>query len=93
MLSTFLAVCMVMSLVLTANPTAFTVNAVTEPVLLENSDEVNYEKLTFSDFGVADGEILNQGSGHFVSSVLEGDLDEILFQGKFRVKLICLKLS
>ena len=83
MLSTFLAVCMVMSLVLTANPTAFTVNAVTEPVLLENSDEVNYEKLTFSDFGVADGEILNQGSGHFVSSVLEGDLDEILFQGKF----------
>ena len=46
MLSTFLAVCMVISLVLTAKPTAFTVNAVTEPVLLENSDEVNYEKLT-----------------------------------------------
>ena len=82
MLSTFLAVCMVMSLVLTANPTAFTVNAVTEPVLLENSDEVNYEKLTFSDFGVTDGEILNQG-GHYVSPVLEGDLDEILFRGKF----------
>ncbi len=83
LLSTFLAVCMVLSVVLTANPENFTVNAVTEPVLLENSEEANYEKLTFSDFGVADGPILNQGSGHFVSPVLEGDLDEILFRGKY----------
>ena len=83
LLSALLVACMVMSIVMTADPKAITVNAVTDSVLLENSDEANYEKLTFSDFGVADGEILNHGSGHFVSSVLEGDLDEILFQGKF----------
>ena len=83
LLSTFLAVCMVLSLVLTVIPGAFTANAVAESVLLAESEEANYEKLTFSDFGVANGEILNQGSGHYVSKVLEGDLDEVLFRGKF----------
>ena len=38
-LSAFLAVVMVMSLALTVNPNAFAVNAVTEPILLENSAE------------------------------------------------------
>ena len=84
-LSAFLAVVMVMSLALTVNPNAFVVNAVTEPILLENSEESSYEKLTFRNFGIEDGTILNAGSygTHFVSDVLEGDLDEVLFQGKY----------
>ena len=55
----------------------------TKDILLSESAENNYEKLTFSDFGIADGQILNQNSGHSVSPVLEGDLDEVLFRGKF----------
>ena len=49
-LSAFLAVVMVMSLALMADLEAFAVNAVTDPVLLENSEENSYEKITFSDF-------------------------------------------
>ena len=51
---------------------------------LTNSEEANYEKLTFSDFGVEDGQILTEGSGqHFITATSYGTLDEILFQGKY----------
>ena len=84
-LSAFLAVVMVMSLTLMADLEAFAVNAVTDPVLLENSEENSYEKITFSDFGIEDGNILNAGAygTHFISDTLDGDLDEVLFQGKY----------
>ena len=79
-LSVVLSVCLAISML-----SGITVNAAgSGDVLLAGSEEAGYEKLTFSDFGVADGAILGQGSGkHFVSPVLEGDLDEILFQGKY----------
>ena len=84
-LSAFLAVVMVMSLALMGDLEAFAVNAVTDPVLLENSEENSYEKITFSDFGIEDGNILNAGAygTHFISDTLDGDLDEVLFQGKY----------
>ena len=78
-LSVVLSVCLAISML-----SGITVNAAgSGDVLLAGSEEAGYEKLTFSDFGVADGQILNQNSGHSVSSVLEGDLDEVLFRGKF----------
>ncbi len=83
-LSMTLAVCMVLSLMALVEPMAYTVSAEAEPVLLANSPEASYEQLTFSDFGVGDGEILTEGSGkHFISPVLEGDLNEVLIRGKY----------
>jgi hypothetical protein len=83
-LSMTLAVCLVLSLAALIEPKGYTVSAEAEPVLLANSAEASYEQLTFSDFGVADGEILTQGSGkHFISPVLEGDLNEVLIRGKY----------
>ena len=76
-----LAVCMVLSLMALVEPKGYTVSAEAAPVLLANSPEAAYEQLTFSDFGVADGQILNQNK--WTSEVKEGDLDEILFRGKF----------
>ena len=82
--STFLAVCLMVSLIPMGNLHAFTANAVGSSVLLESSDEANYEKLTFSDFGIADGEILNQGvNQHATTDTFEGDLNEVLFRGKY----------
>lgn len=80
LLSAFLAVCLVVSVIPAGNA-----NAVTEPVLLENSEEAGYEKLTFSDFGVDDGQILSASAygTHFISNVLDGNLDKVLFQGKY----------
>ena len=80
-LSMTLAVCLVLSLAALIEPKSYTVSAEAEPVLLANSAEAQYEQLTFSDFGVADGQILNQNK--WTSEVKEGDLDEILFRGKF----------
>ena len=80
-LSMTLAVCFVLSLAALIEPKSYTVSAEAEPVLLANSAEAQYEQLTFSDFGVADGQILNQNK--WTSEVKEGDLDEILFRGKF----------
>ena len=78
-LSVVLSVCLATSML-----SGITVNAAGNgDVLLADSEEAGYEKLTFSDFGVADGQILNQNSGHSVSTVLNGDLDEVLFRGKF----------
>ena len=84
-LSAFLAVCLVLSMALTVNPKGFTVNAVAEPILLKDSEEAGYETLTFSDFGIEDGTILNAGAygTHFVSDTLDGDLNEVLFRGKY----------
>ena len=83
-LSMTLAVCLVLSLAALIEPKSYTVSAEAEPVLLANSAEAKYEQLTFSDFGVADGEILTQGNGkHFISPVLEGDLNEVLIRGKY----------
>ncbi len=83
-LSMTLAVCLVLSLTALIEPKSYTVSAEAEPVLLANSAEAKYEQLTFSDFGVADGEILTQGNGkHFISPVLEGDLNEVLIRGKY----------
>ena len=80
-LSMTLAVCLVLSLAALIEPKSYTVSAEAEPVLLANSAEAQYEQLTFSDFGVADGEILNQNK--WTSTVQTGDLDEILFRGKY----------
>ena len=83
-LSMTLAVCLVLSLAALIEPKSYTVSAEAEPVLLANSAEAQYEQLTFSDFGVGDGEILTQGNGkHFISPVLEGDLNEVLIRGKY----------
>ena len=83
-LSMTLAVCFVLSLAALIEPKSYTVSAEAEPVLLANSAEAQYEQLTFSDFGVGDGEILTQGNGkHFISPVLEGDLNEVLIRGKY----------
>ena len=84
-ISVVLSVCMVMSVALTALPNAATANAITKGVSLTDSEEAGYEVLTFSDFGIGDGEILTASSygTHFISDTLSGDLDEVLFQGQF----------
>ena len=84
-ISVVLSVCMVMSVALTALPNAATANAITKGVSLTDSEEAGYEVLTFSDFGIADGEILTASSygTHYISDTLEGNLDKVLFRGKF----------
>ena len=61
---------------------ADTANTSTEAVKLADSEEAGYTQLTFSDFGISNGDILNQGSGHKVYS-LSGDLNKVIFRGKY----------
>jgi hypothetical protein len=53
-------------------------------VLLSESEENNYEKLTFADFGAMDGQLLTGNAGEKTNyATLPGTLDGILFQGKY----------
>jgi len=66
--------------------TVASVGEIVEPekILLSESEEVNYEKLTFADFGAKDGEILTGNAGEKNNyATLPGTLDGILFQGKY----------
>lgn len=84
-LSMLLVICMVMSLYFTGWKKEVSAENTSSEVILAESEEANYEKLTFSDLGVADGAILNKTStGHTNYGTFEGDLDEIYFQGKIK---------
>ena len=53
-------------------------------ILLSESEEANYEKLTFADFGAKDGELLSGKAGEKITyGTLPGTLDGVLFQGKY----------
>ncbi len=88
-LSVVLAVCMVGGTVYFGNQEKSVVQAApkaTDSVFLADSEEAGYEKLTFSDFGIPDGDILNgtkKGEYLYYKAQKEGTLDGILFQGKF----------
>ena len=56
-----------------------------QDILLAESEENTYEKLTFADFEIADGNIFADKNGTIESyaCMKDGDMNEVYFQGKY----------